>query len=179
MKKLNISETTAREEIKRRTPWLFLGLLAGIAMVLIGQNFEEALSRNLKLAFFIPMIVYMSDSIGTETLALFVRELALRRVKLHKIFWRETFTGLSLGLITGIPMGLFSYFWLGDFNLSVTLVITMTVNGLVAVLTGTLTPIVFAKLKKDPALGTDEITTAVSDNVSMLVYLIIATLFLL
>jgi magnesium transporter len=179
MKKLNISKTTAREEIKRRAPWMFLGLLAGIAMVLIGQNFEEALSRQLKLAFFIPMIVYMSDNIGTETLALFVRELALRRVSLHKIFWREVFTGLSLGLITGIPMGLFSYVWLGDFDLSVTLVITMTVNGVVAVLTGMLTPIAFAKLKKDPALGTDEITTAVSDNVSMLIYLIVATLFLL
>lgn len=59
-----------------------------------------------------------------------------------------------------------------------TLVITMTVNGLVAVLTGVLAPIVFAKLKRDPALGTDEITTALSDNVSMLIYLIVATLFL-
>jgi Mg/Co/Ni transporter MgtE len=54
----------------------------------------------------------------------------------------------------------------------------MTVNGLVAVLTGMLAPIVFAKLKRDPALGTDEITTALSDNVSMLIYLIVATLFL-
>jgi magnesium transporter len=75
-------------------------------------------------------------------------------------------------------MGLFCFLWFGDFDLSVTLVITMTVNGLVAVLTGVLAPIVFAKLKRDPALGTDEITTALSDNVSMLIYLIVATLFL-
>jgi magnesium transporter len=179
MKKLNVSKTTARYEIRRRSPWMFLGLLAGIAMVLVGQRFEGALSRKLELVFFIPMIVYMSDIIGTETLALFVRELSLRRVSLHKIFWREVCVGLSLGLITGIPMGLFSYLWFRDFDLSVTLVIAMTVNGLVAVLTGVLAPIVFAKLKKDPALGTDEITTAVSDNISMLIYLIVATLFLL
>jgi Mg/Co/Ni transporter MgtE len=86
-------------------------------------------------------------------------------VSLHKIFWREVCVGLSLGLITGIPMGLFSYLWFRDFELSVTLVIAMTVNGLVVVLTGVLAPIVFAKLKKDPALDTDEITTAVSDNI--------------
>src|SRR5687767_6155507 len=103
MKKLNISKATATYEIRRRSPWMFLGLFAGIAMVLIGQNFEQALSRKLELAFFIPMIVYMSDNIGTETLALFVRELALRKVSLHKIFLREVCVGLSLGLITGIP----------------------------------------------------------------------------
>jgi hypothetical protein len=32
--------------------------------------------------------------------------------------------------------------------------------------------IVFAELKKDLTLGTDEITTAVSDDASMLIYLI-------
>lgn len=157
---------------------MLLGLMAGLAMVLVGQRFEGALSRKLELVFFIPMIVYMSDIIGTETLALFVRELSLRKVSLHKIFWREVCVGFSLGLITGIPMALFAYLWFRDFDLSVTLVIAMTVNGLVAVLTGVLAPIVFAKLKRDPALGTDEITTAVSDNVSMLIYLIVATLFL-
>lgn len=157
---------------------MFLGLLAGIVMVLIGQNFEGALSRRIELVFFLPMIVYMSDIIGTETLALCVRALAVTNVSLHRIFWREVLVGLSLGLITGIPMGLFGYLWFGDFDIAVTLVIAMTANGLVAVLTGAMIPIVFAKLRKDPALGTDEITTAVSDNVSMLIYLIVAALIL-
>ena len=54
----------------------------------------------------------------------------------------------------------------------------VTVNGLVAVLTGMLAPLAFAKLGKDPAIGSGEITTALSDNVSMLTYLIVATLVL-
>jgi Mg/Co/Ni transporter MgtE len=41
-----------------------------------------------------------------------------------------------------------------------------------------MTPLLFAKLGKDPALGTDEITTAISDNLSMLAYLVVATLLL-
>lgn len=175
---LNISSAHFGYEIKRRAPWMLLSFLAGIVMVLIGRNFEEALSGKIELVFFIPMIVYMSDSIGTETLALFVRELALRRVSLHKLFWREACVGLSLGLITGVPMGLVSYFWIQDFNLSLAVTITMVINGLVAVLVGMLTPIIFRKLKKDPALGTDEITTAVSDNLSMLIYLVTATFIL-
>lgn len=175
---LNITTTTARNEIKKRAPWMTVGLLAGVMMVLLGKKFETAISQKLELAFFIPMIVYMSDSIGNETMALFVRELALRRVSLKKLFLRETYVGLVLGLITGIPMGLFSLWWLKDFRLSLSVTIAMIINGLVAVLTGMLTPVLFAKFKKDPALGSDEITTAFSDNISMLIYLIVAMLIL-
>lgn len=75
-------------------------------------------------------------------------------------------------------MGLFGYWWFGDVRLGMTIFAAMTVNGVVAVLTGMLAPLAFAKLGKDPALGTDEITTALSDNVSMLVYLVVATVVL-
>jgi magnesium transporter len=125
------------------------------------------------------MIVYLSDSIGTETLALFVRELAQReKLTLHRLFLREVVVGLTLGVVTGLPVALLGYVWLRDFRLGMTLLIVMTANGLVAVLTGMLIPMAFAKLRKDPALGTDEITTAISDNVSLLIYLVVATLIL-
>lgn len=175
---LDISKTHLGDEIKRRTPWILLSLLAGIAMVVISKHFEEALAKRIELVFFIPMIVYISDSIGTETLALFVRGLALRKLSLKKLLWREVRVGLFLGLITGVPMGIFSYFWFKDVNLSSAVTITMTINGVVAVLVGMFAPIIFSKLKKDPALGTDEITTALSDNISMFIYLVIATLIL-
>ena len=147
-------------------------------MVLVGQAFEEQLSQRVELAFFLPMIVYMSDSIGTETLALFVRELALRRVSLKRLVLRESFVGLTLGIVSGVPMGLLCFAWLGDAELALTIVIAMTVNGLVAVLTGMLTPVAFARLRRDPALGTDEITTAVSDSLSLVIYLAMASLIL-
>jgi magnesium transporter len=178
VKKLEVSHTTAGNEIRRRAPWILLALVAGIVMVLVGQSFEAAFSRNIELAFFVPVIVYMSDSIGTETLALFVREVDLKRMKLRRLFLRESTVGISLGLLSGMPMGLFAYWWLGDVRLATTVVIAMTANGFVAVLTGMLAPITFARLGRDPALGSDEITTALSDNVSMLTYLLVATLIL-
>ena len=175
---LNIATTSFINEIKRRSPWIVLSLVAGVVMILVGRNFEELLSNKLELIFFIPMIVYMSDSIGTETMTLFVRELALRRVSFKRLFLREVCVGLYLGFISGVPMGFFSYLWLKDFELSVTIAVAMLINGLVAVLTGMITPIIFAKIKKDPALGTDEVTTALSDNASIFIYLIVAMLIL-
>jgi magnesium transporter len=75
-------------------------------------------------------------------------------------------------------MGLFGYWWFEDGRIATTLVLAMTVNGFVAVLAGMIAPLAFARLGKDPAIGSDEITTAVSDNVSMLTYLVVATLVL-
>lgn len=175
---LDVVKVHFRTEIRRRTPWMLISVLAGMTMIWIGQGYEEAFAQRIQLVFFLPMIVYMSDSIGTETLALFVRELALRRVRLHHIFLKEAGVGLFLGFVSGFLMGLFAYFWFGDFRLSLVVALAMIINGVIAVLLGMLTPIIFAKLKRDPALGTDAITTALSDNLSLLVYLITATLIL-
>jgi Mg/Co/Ni transporter MgtE len=96
---LDISRATAGMEIRRRIPWMFLALVAGVVMVLLGRQFEDVISKNLKLALFVPVIV-----------------------------------------------------------------------------TGMVIPVLFAKLKPDPVPGTDEITTALSDDVSLLIYLVSASL---
>ena len=178
MADLDLAHSTAGAEIRRRAPWIGLALLAGIVMVLVGNRFERLLSGRIELVFFVPVIVYLSDCIGTETLALFVRELALRKIDVRRAFFRELSVGVALGVASGVPMGLFGYWWFGDVRLGTTLVIAMTMNGVVAVVTGTLAPLLFAKLGRDPALGTDELTTAISDNVSMLLYFVVAMLIL-
>jgi magnesium transporter len=173
---LDIARATAGQEIRRRVPWIGLALVAGVAMVLVGKQFEEALSRRVELAFFLPMIVYLSDCIGTETLALFVRALAARDLALSAVVRRELAVGLALGLAGGIPMGLFAYLWLGDPRLAMALVAAMVANGAIAVLTGVLVPVAFARAGRDPAIGTDELTTALSDTASLLAYFAVATL---
>ncbi len=176
---LNVAKAHFGYEFKRRSPWILLSVVAGIVMIWVGQSYEAMLSQKIQLVFFIPMIVYMSDSIGTETLALFVRELALRRLSLRHLFLKESLVGLSLGILSGVPMGLFSYFWFQDEVLAMTVAVTMIVNGILAVLIGMVIPVLFSKLGRDPALGTDEVTTALSDNLSILVYLMVATVILL
>ncbi|MCX7616018.1 MAG: magnesium transporter [Patescibacteria group bacterium] len=175
---LEITKTKALQEIKRRTPWIFLSVLAGIAMIWISQSYEQMFLKKMELVFFIPMIVYISDSIGTETLALFIRELALKRVSLKKLALKEILVGLSLGIMSGVPMGLFSYFRFHDLKLSTAVSMAMIINGVIAVFLGIAIPFIFFKLKKDPALGTDEITTIISDNLSLLVYLITSTIII-
>lgn len=175
---LNVGRAHFGFEVKRRGPWILLAVAAGIAMVWIGQTYEEQLARRIELVFFVPMIVYMSDAIGTETLALVVRSLATDHMRVRRIFMKELLVGLSLGATGGIPMGMVAYAWFGEWQLAVTVAAAMIANGAVAVLLGMLLPVSFAKLGRDPAIGTEEIGTALSDIVSILIYLAVASLIL-
>jgi len=107
-----------------------------------------------------------------------VRELSKGGVDVRRIIVKEACVGLFLGCAGGIPMGLFAYVWFRDVALAAAVAIAMIVNGVIAVLVGMLIPVAFSKLGRDPALGTDEITTALSDNLSMLVYLLVASVIL-
>lgn len=175
---LNVGRAHFGYEVKRRSPWILLSVVAGIMMIWIGHAYEAEMARRIELVFFVPMIVYMSDIIGTETMALVVRGLATDRKHMKHIFSKEMAVGLCLGLASGVPMGLFSLYWFEELDLAITVALAMTANGVVAVLVGMLVPVAFAKLGRDPAIGTDEIATAISDNLSMLIYLAVATLIL-
>jgi magnesium transporter len=177
-KELDVSKASLAGELKRRLPWMLFSVIAGIGMIWIARAYEAELSERIQLVFFVPVIVYMSDNIGTETLALFVRELSKGDVPIGRILLKESVVGLALGVASGVPMGLLGYALFGDAALSVTVAAAMSVNGVLAVLIGMLAPVTFAKLGRDPALGTDEIATALSDNLSMLVYLLVASAIL-
>lgn len=177
-KQLNVGRAHFGTEVRRRSPWILLAVAAGVLMVWIGQSFEQQLSGRIELVFFVPMIVYMSDAIGTETLALVVRALATDHMHVRRIFLKELLVGLSLGATGGIPIGLIAYAWFGEWQLAVTVAAAMIANGAVAVVLGILIPVSFAKFGRDPAIGTEEIGTALSDIVSILIYLAVATTIL-
>ena len=66
--------------LRLRLPWLIIGLVGGTLASFLVSRFEEILSQNISLAFFLPLIVYMSDAVGTQTETIFVRNLAKGKV---------------------------------------------------------------------------------------------------
>src|SRR5699024_3750733 len=72
---------------KKRAPWIialmFFGLITG---GVIGQ-FEETLESVVLLAAFIPMIMDSGGNVGTQSLAVSVRGLALCTIEKNS-FWR-------------------------------------------------------------------------------------------
>ena len=61
LRKEYIEEDDAHESVEhmleRRVPWLFLGLVGGIFTTLIVAQYEAILAADVRLAFFIPLVV--------------------------------------------------------------------------------------------------------------------------
>src|SRR3989344_4219260 len=93
-KKEYTEEDVAKERIdhliEHGVPWLLFGLLGGLLATVIVSKYEAILSADIRLAFFIPIIVYLSDAIGTQTETIYVRELSERKINFLKYILKES-----------------------------------------------------------------------------------------
>ena len=165
--------------IRERLPWLVLGLCGGIIATLLVSHFEDILSRNISLAFFLPVIVYMSDAIGTQTENVYVRNLAKFKDNFIKYLAKELLVGLSFGLIFGLLLGLFAKLWLGSSIVAFTVTAAMFINGTIAPVVALIVPELIFKEHKDPALGAGPFTTIAQNLISLSVYLLVASIIIL
>lgn len=164
--------------ILERLPWLVLGLIGGIVVTIIVSKFEEIISKNIALAFFLPVIVYMSDAIGTQTETIYVRKLAKFRDNFFQYFVKELLLGLTFGLIFGLLLAIFAKLWLNLDQVALSVGLAMFINGAIAPIVALAVPELIFKRHEDPALGAGPFTTLVQDLISLLVYLSVATLII-
>ena len=102
IKEIEDITTPAKRLIKARLPSLIIGLFGGLLAAYIVRDFEDILSSYLALAAFIPVIVYLSDAIGTQSQTLIVRMIALEpNFSFRNYISRE----LKIGSILGMTLG--------------------------------------------------------------------------
>src|SRR3989304_1381256 len=162
--------------LKLRLPWLVLGLIFGIITTLFVGQFEELLSKNVKLAFFIPVIVYMSDAVGTQTETIYVRNLAKKQLRFLAYLTKEFLIGIIIGVIFGVLSGLFALVWLGSTQVATTVGLAMFVSIASASVISLVIPTILYRERTDPAVGAGPFTTVIQDFITLLIYFAIATL---
>lgn len=125
-----VSETKERlvELMGDRLPWLMVGLGGGIWASFVVSRFERVLEQNIALAFFVPVIVYMSGAVGTQTETLFVRELTKRGVSFSRYVVKELMIGVGMGAILGSLVGGTAWMWLRDTRVALIVGMAMAVN---------------------------------------------------
>lgn len=181
MSKLTIASDTHERLtriVRERLPWLILGLTIGTAASYAVSRFEDVLLSKISLAYFIPVIVYMSDAVGTQTETIFVRDLTDHRANFGKYLKKEFSIGLVLGLILGILMGIVALLWLKDADVALTVGLAMGLNVSLAPLVATIVPEFIFKRHEDPALGAGPFTTVIQDTISLLIYFAVASVIL-
>jgi len=160
--------------LKARLPWLVVGLTIGLAASFFVSQFEETLAKNTALAFFISMVAYMSDSVGTQSETIFIRSQAILKFNVFKYVLREFFIGISIGAILGLIAGISASLISGEIEIGIILGVSLLFSMSFATVLACLTPIVLKWFGKDPAVGSGPFTTAIQDMISLLIYFSVA-----
>ena len=182
-KKEYVEEDVISERIdhllEERIPWLFLGLLGGLFATFVVSKFEGILAADVRLAFFIPIIVYLSSAVGTQSETIYVREIAERaKIDFRRYILKETLVGFGLGIISGAILGAIAAYWLGSFTIGFTIGFTMLINLTIAPALAIFVPRVLYKRHADPALGAGPLATIIQDLISLVVYFVVVSFLL-
>lgn len=186
MKKRKVPQFVEADDLKESTgfllrlrlPWLIAGLVGGFGASFLISRFESFLSQNVALAFFIPVIVYLSDAVGTQTETIYVRNISDKKSMFKIYLAKECTLGLIFGLIFGSLTVAFTYVWLRDFELSLTIGLAMAISVAISPFVALVTTRAFQIEHQDPAVGAGPFKTILQDIVSILVYFATASLIL-
>jgi magnesium transporter len=175
----NVLSLSLFSSLMHRLPWLILGLLGGIIAARVVGLYEEVLSKNLILAAFIPLIVYMADAVGTQMEAFIIRDFALNtKFNFLKYFIRQSSVVILLALtVSSLLYGL-SVLLNNGLDISLVLSLSLFFAILTSLLTGLIVPYLFGRMNFDPANASGPIATIVQDSISVFIYFYIATMVL-
>lgn len=154
-----------------RLPWLGVGLIGSSIATAVMASFEATFAGNVKLAFFVPAIVYLADAIGTQTEAVAVRGLSLAHRPFPQLLIGEAITGVLIGLVLALCVFVGVSAAFQDMRLAAAVALAILAAGTIAATVGLTLPWVLSRWGLDPAFGSGPLATIVQDVLSILIYL--------
>ena len=163
-----------------RLPWLFLGLLGGIGAAAVMGGFEEILMKYKILFYFTPLIAAMAGNVGVQSSAIIVQGLANDDIKdsINNRLFKETLLSVMNGIILAIFLFGFIVYWQDNLDVALAISISLVVVIIVAGIVGTFIPLFLNKRGIDPAIATGPFITTSNDIFGILIYFLVAKLFL-
>ena len=181
---------TAEEDLRepilhsvgKRIPWLVILLFLGLGVSAVVGLFEDVVKELTMIVCFQSLILSMAGNVGTQSLAVTIRVLMDEQIsgkECLKLIFKEVrigfLNGAALGAASTVLIGL--YIWVVNATtlldafatsgcIGLSMALAMTVSGL----TGTLVPMLFKKLKVDPAVASGPLITTINDLVAVVTY---------
>lgn len=174
--------------VKKRLPWLIILLFLGLGVSTVVGLFDSIIDELAYLVFFQSMILGMAGNVGTQSLAVTIRVLSGEDVT-GKTMWKLVFKELRVGFLNGLIVGCISfaasglYLYLSGstvvpFLAAACIAIAILTAMVVSSFCGTIVPIIFKKIKIDPAVSSGPLITTLNDMVAVCVYYSLAMLLL-
>ena len=162
-----------------RFPSILVGLFLGVGLSVVTSRFEEVLARNVHLTFFIPFVVYMADAVGTQTQAIYTRDLKTTRANFHRYLMKEAILGMIIGAIASAAAAVFTFIWFGSADLTKAVSFAMFMAIASAPIVALLVTQILQIERTDPAVGAGPIATVIQDAISVVIFGLIASAIIL
>ena len=152
--------------LTRRLSWLLANIPLNLLAVSVIAFYEDTLAAVIALAVFLPIVSDMSGNVGSQAVAVSIRELTLgvtRPADFMRVLWKEVDVGMLNGLVLGLVLGAVSYFYSGSAVIGVVICLAMALNTVVSGIVGGLLPLGLKAVGIDPALASVPILTTITD----------------
>jgi len=167
---------------RRRNVWLGVNLITAFGASWVIGQFDRALEELVALAILMPIVASMGGNAGNQTLAIIIRGIALEQINRHNaraLLRKELQVGLLNGLIWASIVATLSFLWFGNPGLGVVIGAAMVINLMLAAAAGFLVPMTLRQFGIDPAIASTVLLTAITDAMGFLVFLTLATVYLI
>ena len=171
----------AYKKVKYRYKWLILNLATAFLAASVVGLFQETISSFVLLAAYMPVVAGMGGNAGTQTMAVFVRGLALKEIELKtakKVILNEIIAGAINGLINGAIVTLVAYLFNQSLLLGLITGAAIVFNLMIAGFFGAIVPLIMKHFKKDPASSATIFITTATDVIGFFTFLGLASLVL-
>jgi magnesium transporter len=176
--------------IAKRIPWLFVLFFLGLGVSSVVGSFENVIATLPFIVSFQSLVLDMAGNVGTQSLAVTIRVLTGDQItgkQTAKLIWKEVRVGFINGLILGtascILVGLFLLVTgtvaLKAFLISGCIGIALLTAMVFSSFFGTVVPIIFKKIKIDPAVASGPLITTINDLIAVVTYYGLAWLLLI
>jgi magnesium transporter len=162
-------------------PWLAATLGGGICCALVSGCYEATLTTRIILAFFLTLVLGLSESVSAQSVTVTVETLRGRtpnRIWFLRAFRKEAVSALMLGSTCGVVVGVIAWIWRGHAATALAIGGSITLSMVVACLIGLTVPAVLHRFKLDPKIAAGPVSLAVADICTLLIYLNVASLTL-
>jgi magnesium transporter len=167
---------------KSRFPWLFINLVTASLSAFVIASFEGTIAQIVALASIMPIVSSMGGNAGTQTMTLSliaVTSKEISRLNISRIVIKQLIANILNGSAIALIGGLCVAFIQSDFQIGIIFAISVVINFTIAGFFGTMLPIVLKRMKIDPLVPSPILMTALTDMGGFLVFLGLATFFLL
>jgi magnesium transporter len=167
--------------IKKRLPWLEINLATAFLAASVVGIFEDTIAQITVLAVFLPVVAGQSGNTGSQALAVTIRGLALREIRIGQWFRvarKELIVGTVNGIAVALTTSLIVYIWASSLGLAMVIGISMIFSMAIAGFSGAVIPILLKSVGQDPAQSSSIILTTVTDIVGFFSFLGLATLMI-